>query len=74
MVKKHKKGILDIIRGKKRVIGYLTEIEDSIHLSKLCQFMGVGPARIATILYFLEKQDRITKKNIHLIKEKLLST
>ncbi|MCY1153360.1 MAG: hypothetical protein PQJ49_03510 [Sphaerochaetaceae bacterium] len=52
----------------------MTEIEDSIHLSKLCQFMGVGPARIATILYFLEKQDRITKKNIHLIKEKLLST
>ncbi|MGD6730992.1 MAG: MarR family winged helix-turn-helix transcriptional regulator [Pleomorphochaeta sp.] len=61
-VKTHNKGSLDIIRGKKRVIGYLTEIEDGIHPSKLCQFMGVSTARIATILKSLEKQNLITRK------------
>lgn len=52
---------IDILRGTKRVIGYLIEIEDGVSPTKLCEFMGVSSARIASILNKLEEQGIIIR-------------
>ncbi len=52
---------IDIIRGKKRVIGYLIEVEDGAHPKKISDFMGVSTARIANILNKLEEQELIVR-------------
>ncbi len=52
---------IDIIRGKKRVIGYLIEVEDGVHPKKISDFMGVSTARIANILNKLEEQELIVR-------------
>lgn len=52
---------LDIVRGKKRVIGYLIEVEDGVNPKKISDFMGVSTARIANILNKLEEQELIVR-------------
>lgn len=63
---------LDLIKGQKWVIGYLIEVEDGIHPSKLCEFMGVSTARIAKILNALEKQSLIKRRVCSTDKRKII--
>ncbi len=59
--KEGNKNNIDILRGKKRVIGYLYEVKDGVYPSVLSSFMGVSTARIACILNKLE-DDKIINR------------
>jgi len=63
---------LDIIRGEKRVIGYLIEIEDGVHPKKISDFSGVSTARIACILNKLEEQNLIKRTQDLIDKRKII--
>ncbi len=55
------RGNIDLLRGKKRVMGYLIEVEDGVTPSKLCKFMDVSSARITSILNKLEEHGEIIR-------------
>ncbi|MGD1823649.1 MAG: MarR family winged helix-turn-helix transcriptional regulator [Pleomorphochaeta sp.] len=57
------RGNIDLLRGTKRVIGYLTEVKDGVTPTELSEFMSVSSARIASILNKLEEQEIIIRVN-----------
>ena len=59
--KEGNKNTIDILRGKKRVIGYLFEVKDGVSPSVLSDFMDVSSARIACILNNLEDDEIINR-------------
>lgn len=59
--KQGNKKTIDILRGKKRVIGYLFEVKDGVTPSTIASFMEVSTARIANILNCLEDDKIISR-------------
>ncbi len=55
------KSTMGALFGEKKVIGYLIEIQDGVCPRKLCDFMGVSTARIASILNKLEEKGLIIR-------------